>query len=129
MKPFNLKEYIKNPNRKVITRNGRPVKIVYTDKKGMYPVVALIEYNNTYENVFAFTTDGRYSFVDTDEKDLFFASEKKEGWINIYKGRGGLITNPYVVSSREDAEVSSRHCCGYTKEMYLATAKVEWEEK
>ena len=57
MKPFNLKEYIKNPNKKVITRNGRPVKIVYTDKKGMYPVVALIEYNNTYENVFAFTTD------------------------------------------------------------------------
>ena len=82
MKPFNLKEYIKNPNKKVITRNGRPVKIVYTDKKGMYPVVALIEYNNTYENVFAFTTDGRYSFVETDEKDLFFAPEKHEDRTN-----------------------------------------------
>ena len=128
MKPFNLKEYIKNPNKKVITRNGRPVKIVYTDKKGMYPVVALIEYNNTYENVFAFTTDGRYSFVETDEKDLFFAPEKKVGWVSIYRGKDGLIVGNVVFASKEEAEESKRHCCGFTQDLYLKTAKIEWEE-
>lgn len=124
MKPFNLKEYIKNPNKKVITRNGRPVRIVYTDKKGMYPVVALIEYNNTYENVFAFTTDGRYSFVETDKKDLFFASEKKIGWINIFED---ILSNRYagtqIFKSREDAEKK-----GKTWSSYIATIKIEWEE-
>ena len=128
MKPFNLKEYIKNPNKKVITRNGRPVKIVYTDKKGMYPVVALIEYNNTYENVFAFTTDGRYSFVETDEKDLFFAPEKKEGWINIYRGKDYPCVGLVIYNSEEEAEEASRHCTGFTKNLHLATVKIEWEE-
>ena len=124
MKPFNLKEYIKNPNKKVITRNGRPVKIVYTDKKGMYPVVALIEYNNTYENVFAFTTDGRYSFVETDEKDLFFAPEKQEGWINIYLD---VVNSSYVgtriYKSKEEAENSGKIWRGY-----VTTLKIEWED-
>ena len=122
MKPFNLKEYIKNPNKKVITRNGRPVKIVYTDKKGMYPVVALIEYNNTYENVFAFTTDGRYSFVETDEKDLFFAPEKHEGWVNVYKN-DKFYNVGNLFSSKEDALAVTK---GYN--VYVATIKIEWEE-
>ena len=123
MKPFNLKEYIKNPNKKVITRNGRPVKIVYTDKKGMYPVVALIEYNNTYENVFAFTTDGRYSFVETDEKDLFFAPEKHEGWINLYKNSGGFLLPSRIYQSKEVAEKR-----GIWHDCYVTTTKIEWED-
>ena len=125
MKPFNLKEYIKNPNKKVITRNGRPVKIVYTDKKGMYPVVALIEYNNTYENVFAFTTDGRYSFVETDEKDLFFAPETHEGWVNVYEGADGnsYVGDARIFKSKEDAEKE-----GKKWKDYIATVKIEWGE-
>lgn len=122
MKPFNLKEYIKNPNKKVITRNGRPVKIIYTDKKGMYPVVALIEYNNTYENVFAFTTDGRYSFVETDKKDLFFAYEKHEGWVNIYQDFGlGIRNCRCIFNSKEEALRNS-------DQKVIATVKIEWEE-
>ena len=31
MKQFNLDEYLKNPNRKVITRDGHDVRIVLTD--------------------------------------------------------------------------------------------------
>ena len=122
MKPFSLKEYIKNPNKKVITRSGRPVKIIYTDKKGMYPVVALIEYNNTYENVFAFTTDGRYSFVETDERDLFFAPEKHEGWINVYKWGDDHRYTGDVFSSKEKALKSIKGCDN------VATIKIEWEE-
>ena len=125
MKPFNLKEYIKSPNKKVITRNGRPVKIIYTDKKGMYPVVALIEYNNTYENVFAFTADGRYSFVETDEKDLFFAPEKKIGWVNLYKDESShYLTGGPVYNNEADAVT---YGSGFSN--YIKTIKLEWEEE
>ena len=33
MKPFNLKTYLENPSRKVITRDGRPVRIISTNAK------------------------------------------------------------------------------------------------
>lgn len=122
MKPFNLKEYIKNPNKKIITRNGRPVKIIYTNKKGMYPVVALIEYNNTYENVFAFTTDGRYSFVETDEKDLFFAPEKKEGWINLFHDS---TDNEIYCSKVYPTKEKAMDSIG----AFYTTIKIKWEEE
>ena len=42
MKEFNLTEYLKNPSQKVITRDGREVRIICTDVKGEYPIMALI---------------------------------------------------------------------------------------
>ena len=41
MRQFNLDEYIKKPSLKVVTREGRQVRIVCTDANGDYPVVAL----------------------------------------------------------------------------------------
>ena len=46
MKPFNLKEYLVNPLRKIVTRDGRPVRILCTDVKGHCPVLALATYNS-----------------------------------------------------------------------------------
>ena len=43
MKQFSLDEFKKNPNRKVVTRDGQPVRIICTDANGDYPVVALIK--------------------------------------------------------------------------------------
>lgn len=45
MMQFNLKEYLKNPKRKVVTRDGRDVKIIRIDKKGDYPVMGLFNSN------------------------------------------------------------------------------------
>ena len=43
MKPFNLKEHLEHPDWKVQTREGRPVRIVYTELDDSdYPVVAII---------------------------------------------------------------------------------------
>ena len=51
MKQFNLEEYKKNPNRKVITRDGRSVRILCTDQKGTeYSVIALCTMSNGSEN-------------------------------------------------------------------------------
>ena len=43
MKEFNLNEYLKNPSQKVVTRDGRVVRIVCTDVKGEYPILVYIE--------------------------------------------------------------------------------------
>lgn len=74
MKPFNLKEYLENPLRKVVTREGCNVKIKYT---GMWttnhPIVALVDTNISAEQRMIFTEDGK--FISNDEPgrfDLFF---------------------------------------------------------
>ena len=47
MKQFNLDEYLKNPSKKVVTRMGRKVRIICTDREdSIYPVVALVKDEN-----------------------------------------------------------------------------------
>ena len=75
MKPFNLDEYLKNPSRKVITRDGRNVKIHCTNLD-CTPVVAQIE-DTGYS--LSYTRDGKCSICQDSIDDLFFAPEKHEG--------------------------------------------------
>ena len=62
MKPFNLEEYLKNPKRKVITRDDRPVRIICTDKCDTFGklIIALIKCENGVENIHTYTSDGTY---------------------------------------------------------------------
>ena len=62
MKPFNLEEYLKNPKRKVITRDGRPVRIICTDKCDIFGklIIALIKCENGIENIHTYTRAGTY---------------------------------------------------------------------
>ena len=47
MKRFSLEEYLKNPSKKVVTRMGRKVRIICTDREdSIYPVVALVKDDN-----------------------------------------------------------------------------------
>ena len=128
MKPFNLDEYIKNPSQKVVTRDGRNVRIICTDAKGDEPIIALIyNKNRDEENVYTYNRDG-YFYKDNDScLDLFFASSNtnREGWINLYKG----IVKDYLPSvgqkvykSKESAITNKRD------DNYLTTVKIEWEE-
>ena len=59
MKPFNLEEYLKNPSRKVVTRDGRPVRIICTDRKGATPIIALVNDGLSEELGHAFYSDGK----------------------------------------------------------------------
>ena len=44
MKQFNLEEYTKNPNRKVVTRAGDPVRILAIDLEDKdFPIAAAID--------------------------------------------------------------------------------------
>ena len=120
MKQFNLEEYLKNPSRKVVTRDGSKVRIICTDKKGYCPIVALITtLDGVAEETVTYKENGKF-FGDSSYKyDLFFAPEKHEGWVNVCKPqmyRCGLIHN-----SEEEAR-RSRGCDA------IATVKIEWEE-
>ena len=124
MKEFNLNEYLKDPSQKVITKDGRAVRIICTDYKRGQPIIALVT-TNAKEDVHFFYKNGRWSNTNEWDLDLFFAPVKKEGWINIYKG---VIENhlPFVgqkvYKSKEDA---IRNKC---EGVYLTTIKIEWEE-
>ena len=117
MKQFSLEEYLKNPSRKVVTRDGKSVRIICTDAKGICPVVGLVAYEN-YELAFNVMKDGRIDGI----LDFFFAPEKHEGWINVYKWGENYRYTGDVFSSKEKALKSVKGCDDVT------TIKIEWEE-
>ena len=124
MKQFNLEEYLANP-RKVITRDGRNARIICTDAKNDYPIVALIEMPNGRErHPFGYKKDGTCIIGKKLSCDLFFAPEKHEGWLNIYRGesRFYLRGNPY--KSKEEADEVAK--ANY--KTFCTTVKIEWEE-
>ena len=77
MEQFSLEKYLANPSRKVVTRDGCPVRILCTDKKSYNEqIVGLIMGNNGMEFISTWTQQGK-SFFNTDTpNDLFFAPEK-----------------------------------------------------
>ena len=123
MKQFNLEEYLKNPSKKVVTRDGRNVKIHCTDyiDKGSGSVIAKIE-GNMYS--YSFREDGRYVDHKETDNDLFFVTEKHEGWINIFNG---VFCDTHascgIYKSKEAAEKVGNSLSGY-----ITTIKIEWEE-
>ena len=124
MKQFNLEEYLQNPSRKIVTRDGRNVRVLCTDAKGDYPIVALIAtLDGSIEFVCKFKKDGH--FLDTDDNnsnlDLFFAPKKHERWINLYKEDDNIYASINTFKTKEEAEALSCSSC-------IATVKVEWEE-
>lgn len=123
MKEFNLTEYLKNPSQKVVTRDGRAVRIICTDAKGDEPIIALV-YNNIRdeENVYTYNREGIFYKDNDSYLDLFFAPTKREGWINIYKSnsRRERIAGDVFPSEKEAKE---RKVLGY-----ITTIKIEWEE-
>ena len=122
MKQFSIEEYIKNPNRKVITRDGRNVTIHCTNYQGTFPVIAEVE---GLDYSMAFMDDGGYHCIESSIYDLFFAPEKHEGWVNVYKGenRDYFTLGSMIYDRKEDAERSR------IEETCVATVKIEWEDE
>ena len=126
MKEFNLTEYLKNPSQKVVTRDGRAVRIICTDAKGDEPIVALV-YNKIRdeENVYTYNREGIF-YKDNDScLDLFFDINKREGWINLYKDKDEDIT--YLPGIIHDCEEEARKAIKGESD-FIATIKIEWEE-
>ena len=139
MKPFNLKTYLENPSRKVITRDGRPVRIISTNARlfspgpdaTIYPVVALIKVSSANrgkrpneEILNCYNTDGNIIAGRNDRSDLFFETVKVSGWVNIYTSKvSGEATTGSICKTKEEALslIDGR-------DNYLDTIYIEWEE-
>ena len=122
MKEFNLEEYLKNPSQKVVTRDGRAVRIICTD----IPIVALIyDEKKQKESIECFFENGKYLSFDANDSplDLFFAPVKKEGWVNInFSVDKGKYVGEEIYRSEDEAIENSKFG------IYIATVKIEWEE-
>ena len=119
MKPIDLKEYLEHPERKVVTRDGRTAKIHCTNYcSSNFPIVAEIEDWNFSD---LFTIDGYYEGNKQESpNDLFFATGKREGWVNIYRNKtNGESYCGKIYESEDDAK---------TQTDILTTIKIEWEE-
>lgn len=122
MKQFNLEEYLKNPEKRVVTRDGRAVRIICTDFNNKeYPIVVEIQGEMKPATL---TEEGMFFPLDgNSDKDLFFAPEKHEGWVNLCRGNLDYIYTGCVYTSKDEAyehKGDKEHC--------IATVKIEWEE-
>ena len=124
MKPFSLEEFKKNPSRKVVTREGHSVRILCTDAKGDYPVVALVKKSENTDDVHIFRENGLYLEGHEVNVDLFFAPEKKEGWVSVYRNVRGAIFFSTTYSTKEEA-IDALYD---DEDKRIDTIKVEWEE-
>lgn len=79
MEQFNLGEYLKNPNRKIVTHGGRSVRIICTNRKSENcPIVALIQDSpDDFEDAYYYTIDGKWVIRGSESMDLFFAPEER----------------------------------------------------
>lgn len=141
MKEFSLEEYLKNPDREVVTRDGRKVRIICTDRKNhdSHPIIALVETDEDDERVRSFKIDGKWS-VDGLENylDLFFAPEKHEGWINLpalLPEEQGDLPHPFKIpifeteaKARMASENIERCRIKIEDNSHYYSVKIEWEE-
>ena len=131
MRQFDLEEYKKNPSRKVVTRDGKSVKILYTDARRDYSIIALVEREVGKDYLFSFLPpDGTMYYNKESVNDLFFSDEqssktRKEGYVNLYREKyyGGIVLGCF----RETEEEANKE---YYDESYqpITILKLEWEE-
>ena len=125
MKPFNLKEYLEHPEWKVVTREGKPVRILCTDlDDNDYPVAAVV--GNFH--VDKYTADGLFQLGNTNKYDLFFASERQhEGWVIISKlpFTDSFEIFPEIFATKEEAV----HVWEDNPGIKCSIIKIVWEDK
>lgn len=124
LKPFDLQKA--KLGKPVCTRDGRKARIICFDrrlfyKNVSYPILALVECSDGEDDVCGYNEKGKVLIEDGAEykDDLMMLPEKKEGWVNVYKG-GLLDTKSYPTQK----EAFDKSC----PEGYVDTVKICWEE-
>ena len=127
MKPFNLSEYLENPSREIVTRDGRSVRIVCVnaniiDDGNTYPIVALVKKEDNTDAPASFTNNGVYLVGEEDDFDLFFKPTQQEGSTNVYRDFNNEIIIGTVYETKEEA--LNKKIIG----RYIDTIPIKWEE-
>ena len=128
MKPFNLDEYHKNPSKPLMTRSGFNARIICDDAPGDFPIVAIIDKMSTVDNCVTHIAYRKEGWINPDGApspyDLFFATKKYEGWVNVSKNYDGKNYVTYsIFKSKEDAEKEGKQWDGY-----ITSIEIKWEE-
>ena len=125
MEQFNLGEYLKNPNRKIVTHGGRSVRIICTNRKSENcPIVALIQDSpDDFEDAYYYTIDGKWVIRGSESMDLFFAPEervcpfKKGDWV-LVRDYDNESWRPRIFSSY-DKECKYKYECEDDDDKYI----------
>ena len=121
LKPFNLDAA--KQGKPVCTRDGRKARIICFDRKDKFShIVALITNPDGREIIWGYEDNGACS-NDNKDNDLMMLPEKKEGWVNVYKGIDGVTFSKHPYTSKDEAIKKSGILFGR-----IDTIKVSWEE-
>ena len=136
MKAFSLGKYLANPNRQVVTRDGRKVRIVCVDFDNPdFPVIGEIK---GHKWPISFTTNGEPIKGAKLSNALFFVPEKHEGWINLpalLPEEQGDLPHPFKIpvfeteaKARMARENVERCRIKIEDNAHYRSVKIEWEE-
>jgi hypothetical protein len=131
MKEFDIKKVKENwdkaqRGRLVCTKEGYPVKILtlsahlLTDV-GSYSVIGLVEKPDG-QDLMCWGEDGFCSYGS--QNNLKLQSQKRSGWVNVYRQPNDHLTLGLIRDTKEIAE----SMCGMSGSNYVRTMYVEWEE-
>lgn len=77
MEQFNLDTWLQDKSRKICTRDGRPVRIICTDRKGKSGnIVGLVGKDESL--IYVWNNDGKHIVSEIPDNDLFFADEEEK---------------------------------------------------
>lgn len=128
LKQFSLEEYLKNPSRPVVSREGNPVEIIKTDLNGLSygddeddkdVIVGVESHRSGYQTVYSYRADGRYTEY-ASVRDLFFKPIVHEHWAFMDVEAATIIFGGHLFVHKEDAE---EHLTNFRR-----VVKVIWEE-
>lgn len=123
MKPFDIE--LAKQGKPVCTRDGRPVRILYYDRRGMYPIVAIIS-NADNGLVYDYTESGSRAKEEDNNLDLMMVGEKRKMWVNVYSEYSGSPVRSFGGLKPYKTEEEAKATIGDPKN-YIATVPVEWE--
>ena len=119
LKPFDIQKA--REGKPVCTRDGRKARIICFDRIDAKPILALVpSTDGKGEDVFDYFVSGkRIANSLESDLDLMMLPEKKEGWVNVYKG--GLLDTKTYPTKKEAFDTA----CPVD---YVDTVKVCWKE-
>ena len=124
MKPFSLEEYIKNPSTKIVTRDGKNVRIICTDAKGNFPIIALVETHNGTETVLRLKENGyfdaprEFDFINVSykERDKYYFNQRSvdELDLSLHPIDGlSIAMGAFVINATAKGKVEKKSDGGY----------------
>lgn len=123
LKPFSLE--LAKQGKPVCTRDGRKARVLCYDFKQNeeYPILVAVENKDGKECALLYSNDGISEMYKSSNNELVMFSEKKEGWVNVYKECDGEYYVEKVVYKIKGHAVENA-----SSQNYVGTVRIEFYE-